>query len=244
MRSLISCLSFPSYELANQFNRAVGRSKKIIGAGRLFKIRGTANRQWFSVEISSVHLPRYSVFTAVTLNSSYDNIDSVNSISTSSFKSNVSLWDMKVFFSYEITFCRHYETSLFIRNSRTQRCEKILNCKLTKYRENRKIFTGKNRFIYKLLFISSFYVYLSKNVYFRRFIFKLIPVWIKVISVRLEIVRKKLAIKTSLRNSRLRSTCRATIIKDNESGSRKVPIARVIPSGRKPLQCRASEISY
>lgn len=29
-----------AFELANQFNRAVGRSKKIIGAGRLFKIRG------------------------------------------------------------------------------------------------------------------------------------------------------------------------------------------------------------
>jgi len=49
MRSLVLCPPFLPYEYANQFNRAVGRSKKIIGAGRLFKIRGTANRQWFSI---------------------------------------------------------------------------------------------------------------------------------------------------------------------------------------------------
>jgi len=30
-----------TFELANQFNRAVGRSEKIIGADRLFKIQGS-----------------------------------------------------------------------------------------------------------------------------------------------------------------------------------------------------------
>lgn len=52
-------------------------------------------------------------------------------------------------------------------------------------------------------------------------------------SARLEVVKKKLAIKTSLRNSQSRSICRATII--NENGSREVPILRVVPAGRKPL---------
>jgi len=57
--------------------------------------------------------------------------------------------------------------------------------------------------------------------------------------VRFEVIRKKLTIKTSLRNSR--SICRATILKDNESGSRKVSIARVVPADRKPLQYRVRD---
>jgi len=36
---LLPASSCGAFELANQFNRAVGRSKKIIGAGWLFKIR-------------------------------------------------------------------------------------------------------------------------------------------------------------------------------------------------------------
>jgi len=70
MRSLVLCPPFLPYEYANQFNRAVGRSKKIIGAGRLFKIRGTANRQWFSALLKylSAHSPRLVYLFTVTLN--------------------------------------------------------------------------------------------------------------------------------------------------------------------------------
>lgn len=75
MRSLVLCSPFSPYELANQFNRAVGRSKKIIGAGWLFKIRGPrivsgSQSCWNSVCTFA------SIFHRCQFNSPYDNIDS------------------------------------------------------------------------------------------------------------------------------------------------------------------------
>lgn len=87
----------------------------------------------------------------------------------------------------------------------------------------------------------------SKNVYFRRFTFEPIPkhsVQFEVISVRLEVVRKKLAIKTSLRNSRSRSICRATIVKDNESADRERYRSRASYLRVENPFSAASEISY